>query len=198
MYLISTEERTWQTVTMYKNDYSFSVVYSLLKMKNKANIFENIFKIPWCFILIVWNVWSGRKNHVSEKLLTWYNDFAFHVGNHIGICWMLMWVRKTVAVKLNKILHKISPCFWKLDDFSKSYDSLSPENYKKKKKKKKKNKFLVPFQVWASPLTLVHKKHLFGALKYEYFWTTCPKAHFEIHLAIREYFLKNFKSCYPA
>ena len=29
-----------------KDDYTFSVVYSLLKIKSKANIFENIFKIP--------------------------------------------------------------------------------------------------------------------------------------------------------
>ena len=26
---------------------------------------------------------------------TWYNDFAFHVGNHVGICRMPTWVRKT-------------------------------------------------------------------------------------------------------
>ena len=161
MYLISTEGRTWQTVTMYKNDYSFSVVYSLLKMKNKANIFENISKIPWCFILIVWNVWSGRKIHVSKKLLTWYNDFAFHVGNHIGICRMLMWVRKTVAVKLNKILHKISPCFWKLDDFSQSYDGLSPENYQKKRKKRKRKISFWCHSKYEHPLQLLYTKSTF-------------------------------------
>ena len=40
-------------------------------------------------------LWSGRKNHVGKKVPTWYNDFAFHVGNHVSICRMLMWVRKT-------------------------------------------------------------------------------------------------------
>ena len=29
-----------------KDDFTFSVVYSLLKRKNKAYVFENIFKIP--------------------------------------------------------------------------------------------------------------------------------------------------------
>ena len=29
-----------------KDDFTFSVVYSLLKIKIKAYIFENIFKIP--------------------------------------------------------------------------------------------------------------------------------------------------------
>ena len=30
-----------------KADYTLSVVYSLLKIKSKAYIFENILKIPW-------------------------------------------------------------------------------------------------------------------------------------------------------
>ena len=30
-----------------KDDCTFSVVYSLLKIKRKVYIFENIFKIPW-------------------------------------------------------------------------------------------------------------------------------------------------------
>ena len=39
---------------------------------------------------------------------------------------------KVFPVKLNKILHKISPYFWKLDDFLQSYEGhLYPENYKK-------------------------------------------------------------------
>ena len=45
--IISIEKETWQTVTVDKDDCTFSVVYSLLKIKNKAYIYENIFKIPW-------------------------------------------------------------------------------------------------------------------------------------------------------
>ena len=107
MNWISIEKKTWQTATIDKDDSTFSVVYSFLKIKSKAYIFKNVFKIPWnmqwariCLgigILIVLNFWSGRKNHVRKKVLMWYNDFAFHVGNHVGICQMLTWVRKTVG-----------------------------------------------------------------------------------------------------
>ena len=45
---------------------------------------------------------SGRKNHVGKKVLTWYNDFAFHVGNHVGIQQMPTWVRKTAIICLVK------------------------------------------------------------------------------------------------
>ena len=31
---------------------------------------------------------SGRINHVGKKVLTWYNDFAFHIGNRVCICRM--------------------------------------------------------------------------------------------------------------
>ena len=41
--LISVEKKTWQTATIDKDDCTFSVVYSLLKIKSKAYIFENIF-----------------------------------------------------------------------------------------------------------------------------------------------------------
>ena len=30
-----------------KGDCTFSVIYSLLKIKSKADIFENIFENPW-------------------------------------------------------------------------------------------------------------------------------------------------------
>ena len=40
------EKKTWQTATIDKDDFTFSVVYSLLKIKSKTYIFENIFKIP--------------------------------------------------------------------------------------------------------------------------------------------------------
>ena len=40
-------EKTWQTATIDKDDCTFSVVYSLLKIKSKVHKFENIFKIPW-------------------------------------------------------------------------------------------------------------------------------------------------------
>ena len=70
--LISTEKKTSQTVTIDKDDCAFSVVYSLLKIKSKAYIFENTFTI-----------------------FKWQNDFAFHVGNRVCICRMPMWVRKT-------------------------------------------------------------------------------------------------------
>ena len=43
--LISTEKKTSQTVTIDKDDCAFSVVYSLLKIKSKAYISENIFTI---------------------------------------------------------------------------------------------------------------------------------------------------------
>ena len=44
--LISIEKKTWQTARIDKDDCAFSVVYSLLKIKSKAYVFENIFKIP--------------------------------------------------------------------------------------------------------------------------------------------------------
>ena len=40
-------KKTWQRATIDKDDYTFSVVYGLLKIKSKAYIFENIFKILW-------------------------------------------------------------------------------------------------------------------------------------------------------
>ena len=39
---------------------------------------------------------------------------------------------KIFPMKLDKILHKMSPLFWKLDDFWQSYEGLYPKNYKKK------------------------------------------------------------------
>ena len=39
-------KRTWQTVMIDKGDCTFSVIYSLLKIKSKADIFENIFENP--------------------------------------------------------------------------------------------------------------------------------------------------------
>ena len=39
-------KKTWQTAMIDKDDCNFSLVYSLLKIKSKANAFENIFKIP--------------------------------------------------------------------------------------------------------------------------------------------------------
>ena len=36
----------WQTGTIDKYDFTFSVVYNLLKIKGKANVFENTLKIP--------------------------------------------------------------------------------------------------------------------------------------------------------
>ena len=65
------------------------------------------------FILILLNFWSGRKNHVGKKVPTWCSDFAFHVGNHVSICWMLMWVRKTAQLHwphLGRV--KRPPDFW--------------------------------------------------------------------------------------
>ena len=43
---------------------------------------------------------SDTKNHVGKKVPTWYSDFAFDVGNHVGICRMPTWVRKTAFVLL--------------------------------------------------------------------------------------------------
>ena len=40
------KKKTWQTVTIDKDDFTFSVVYNSLKIKGKANVFQNIFKIP--------------------------------------------------------------------------------------------------------------------------------------------------------
>ena len=45
--LITIEKKIWQTVTIDKDDCTFLVVYSLLKVKSKVNIFGNIFEIPW-------------------------------------------------------------------------------------------------------------------------------------------------------
>ena len=59
MDLISTEKKTSQTVTINKDDCAFSVVYSLLKIKSKAYIFENIFTIL-----------NDRINHVGKKVPT--------------------------------------------------------------------------------------------------------------------------------
>ena len=41
------ENNICQTAMIDKDDCTFSVVYSLLKMKSKIYIFQNIFKIPW-------------------------------------------------------------------------------------------------------------------------------------------------------
>ena len=86
-------KKTSQTVMIDKDDYAFSVVYSLLKIKSKAYIYLK----------------SGRINHVSTKVPTWYNDFAFHVGNRVGICRMPTWVRKTafclISWERNKVCH---------------------------------------------------------------------------------------------
>ena len=71
-----------QKRSMLKN--AFSVVYSLLKIKSKAYILENIFTIL-----------SGRINHVGKKVPMWYNDFAFHVSNRVDIYRMPTWFRKT-------------------------------------------------------------------------------------------------------
>ena len=104
-------KKTWQTVTLDKDDCTFSVVYRLLKIKSKAYIFKislkfleicskHIFARLWgffsCFILIVLNFWSGRKSNVDKKVSMWNSDFVFHVSNHIGICRMLVGIRKTV------------------------------------------------------------------------------------------------------
>ena len=43
--LISTEEKTSQTMTIDKDDWDFSVVCSLLMIKSKAYILKNIFTI---------------------------------------------------------------------------------------------------------------------------------------------------------
>ena len=45
--LTSIEKKTWQRATIDKEDCTFSVVCSLLKIKSKAYIFEKIVKIPW-------------------------------------------------------------------------------------------------------------------------------------------------------
>ena len=43
--LISTK-KTWETATIDKDDFTFSVIYNLLKIKSKAYMFEKIFEIP--------------------------------------------------------------------------------------------------------------------------------------------------------
>ena len=40
-------KKIWQTAAIDKDDFTFSIVYSLLKIRGKAYVFENIFKIPW-------------------------------------------------------------------------------------------------------------------------------------------------------
>ena len=41
----------------------------------------------------------AEKNHVCKKVPTWYNDFAFHVGNFSAFS-MPTWVRKTAILHL--------------------------------------------------------------------------------------------------
>ena len=77
-------KKTSQTVTIDKDDCAFSVVYSLLKIRVK----HIYLKISLEFL-------GGRINHVGKKVPTWYNDFAFHVSNHVDIRRMLIWVKKT-------------------------------------------------------------------------------------------------------
>ena len=45
MDLISAEKKTWQTATIDKDDCTFSVVYSLLKIKSKAYISLKLLEI---------------------------------------------------------------------------------------------------------------------------------------------------------
>ena len=47
------------------------------------------------FVMIVLSFWSGRKNHVGKKVPMWFNHFTFLIGNHVSICQILSWVRKT-------------------------------------------------------------------------------------------------------
>ena len=42
----SYEKEKQQIPTIDKDDFTFSVVYNLLEIKDKACVFENIFKIP--------------------------------------------------------------------------------------------------------------------------------------------------------
>ena len=74
-------------------------------------------------------------------------------------CFLATW--NVFLVKLDKTLHKISPYFWKLNNFWQVYEGLSPENYKKTSK----IMFLVPFQSWSYPLTLVNKSSIFWITK---------------------------------
>ena len=64
---------------------------------------KHVFVWVWRFfsgyVLIVLSFWSCRKNEFGKKVLTWCNDFAFHVGYHVSICRMPTWVRKTVSTK---------------------------------------------------------------------------------------------------
>ena len=46
------------------------------------------------FYLDSFELLKWQKNHVNKEVPKWYNDFAFHIGNHVGIC-MLAWVRKS-------------------------------------------------------------------------------------------------------
>ena len=43
--LISIEKKTWQAAAIDKDDFTISVVYSLLKIKSKAYISKTIFEI---------------------------------------------------------------------------------------------------------------------------------------------------------
>ena len=72
--LISTE-KTSQTVTINKDNCAFSVVYSLLKIKSKAYIFENIFTI------LKWQNKSCWQK--SAEVIQW---FCF---SHRQLCWHL-------------------------------------------------------------------------------------------------------------
>ena len=40
----------------------------------------------------------------------WYNDFAFHVSNHVGICQMPKWFRKTESISTKCLFLNDEPC----------------------------------------------------------------------------------------
>ena len=69
-------------------------------LKNSVKCVVSTYLLRYRDFSPVLNFWRGRKNHVSKKVLTWYIDFAFHVGNHVGICRMSALVRKTALPSL--------------------------------------------------------------------------------------------------
>ena len=83
--LISTK-KTWQTVTIDKDDCAFSVVYSLLKIKRKACISENIFTI------FKWQSKSRRQK--SADVIQWFSFSRRQSRRHLpnaDVSWKDWW-----------------------------------------------------------------------------------------------------------
>ena len=119
-------KKTWQNTTINKGNCTFSVVFSLLRWRVK-HIYLKI-SLKFLEICTKHAICLGLEIFLqfyfdSFKLLRWQkpsakkcwcnnNDFAFHVSNHGGICWMPMWVKKTGSFETFTVLPYFSNSKW--------------------------------------------------------------------------------------